>query len=234
MATPQTLSVADPTQSLDPTPERPGCMLMHDAMVMRQLCGAPPAPQASPAAISLVTAALERMAATDHTTAPPRRLAADSYSRYAQACAALVAAPESPAHAVAAKHRDAAPVSAHLATGTEAATHTVPDVGASGVRGQHQGRSGAQVVAAGESVQGCLRPLSEPESVSQVGGVRGQAGLINGGAGAGVKAATAAVGLTRSQLIGSASRQNYLRMFSQDELDLAEDLAFSCAAVEDM
>lgn len=210
----QTATVTDTrSPAPDRAPESAGCVLMHDAVMMRRLCAAAPPPPASPAAISLVTAALERMAATDHTSAPPRRPATDSYSRYAQACAALVAAPETPSRAGAAQRVDRVRERAPAASPSAAAPQSC--LGAGQGRAWYEGQDGGG--GQGEGVRACRGLPSEARSGE--GGIRGAAEESAGCAG---------------QMIGEASRQNYLRMFSQDELDLAEDLAFSCAAVEEM
>lgn len=208
----QTATVANArSPAPDQTPDSEGCVLMHEAVMMRRLCAAAPPPPASPAAISLVTAALERMAATDNASAVPlRRPATDSYSRYAQACAALVAAPETPSRRRAVQRVDEVCKRVPAASQSAAAPLSWPGDGQGRAQCDGGGREGEGVSAG---------PWLLHDTRSGEVGVRG--------------AAEEPAGCT-GNMIGEASRQNYLRLFSQDELDLAEDLAFSCAAVDEM
>lgn len=206
-------------------------MLMHESIVMRQLRGAAPPQAASPAALSLVTAALERMAAADHTAMHSQRPAVDSFSRYEQACAALVAAPEAPPLAASCRRaqdhctqRDAA------ATASPAAQPMAS--GTTGVCGNAEALAGCTPQSGTMATQqGCdgIHRSGEPAEEKLVARVAERIAL---GGSAGSTPDAAAVP-SRHQMITEPSRQNFLRLFGQDDLDLAEDLAFSCAAFED-
>eukprot|EP00892_Ulva_mutabilis_P009785 jgi/Ulvmu1/7179/UM034_0088.1 len=234
-AHPDTMKGKRPTEAAAPLTllhQEPVCSLRHEAMVMRQLPGTIAPPPASPAAISLVTAALERMAASDHTAVHTRRPAADSYSRYEQACAALVAAPEAPASQRCIIHRqepstrgpsavyasDAQPMAATFGAGRSLGAATCGTLAADR-ESAVQHHTGSEVPA--------VQAVPE-HGLDLQGGDARQECAANSGSTRSTNESCATSG--RTSMIGEASRRNYLKLFSQDDLDLAEDLAFSCAA----